>query len=420
MRILYSMLYTAVFLISVPYFLVVGLLKKKYLSTIFQRFGSISISSETPSLWIHAVSVGEFLAARPLIRNLREKHPELPIFVSTTTITGQKLARELVNDRAFYFPFDWKWCIRRVFRKIRPGLILILETEIWPNFLWEANDQKVSVILVNGRISDRSFSRYKFFRGVLPRFNEAWMQTTEDARRMAELNYDPQTVFVMGNLKFDFRPAVLSDSFRQLLSKWKKQSLLWIVGSTVEGEEPRIIETIAVLPQHMDIKILIAPRHPERFQQVLNLLGKAGLKVIRRSENRADDVQVMLLDTIGELASAYEFADLVFIGGTLSYGGHNPIEPAYYGKPVVSGPHFENFRVIFEEFRRRNAIFISSDLKKDVPKLLLDQDLRERIGNAARQLVQENEGATSFVIQRIGNWIHDWNNVEPGPKSIVR
>ncbi len=209
MNLLYSVLYSLLMLLALPYFLVVGLVKGKYLSSFGQRLGFIRQTSETASCWIHAVSVGEFLAAKPLIQKLREEYPSLPLYLSTTTITGQKLASALLPDRTFYFPFDWRRCIRRVFARIRPRLILVLETEIWPNFMREAKKDGIPVLLINGRLSDRSFARYRYLRRWLPHFDEALMQSQEDAVRMRALETNDENVEVMGNLKFDFLPPIL-------------------------------------------------------------------------------------------------------------------------------------------------------------------------------------------------------------------
>src|SRR5438105_4280240 len=183
MQFIYSLLYTLIFVLALPYFLIVGIWKGKYLRTVWQRFGFVPVRSALPSIWIHTVSVGEFLAARPLIQAILNEMPGVPCFISTTTVTGQKLARAAFAGKTFYFPFDWKWCVRRVLRKIKPSLVLVLETEIWPNFLWTAAKEKVPVVLVNGRLSLKSFDRYMRLRKWLPRFAECLMQTSEDARR---------------------------------------------------------------------------------------------------------------------------------------------------------------------------------------------------------------------------------------------
>ncbi|HEY7160422.1 MAG TPA: 3-deoxy-D-manno-octulosonic acid transferase [Acidobacteriota bacterium] len=420
MRILYSLIYTLAFLVILPYFLIAGLIRRKYFTSAPQRFGFIPQRSAEPSIWIHTVSVGEFLAAKPLIRKIQEKYPNIPLFISTTTITGQKLAAELLPDRTFYFPFDWRWCVRRIFQSINPCLILIFETEIWPNFLWEAHDQKIPVILINGRISDRSFSRYRFARKLIPGFTECWMQSIEDASRMKQIEKDPKRIRVMGNIKFEYQPQTLSPSLGRLIENWKRTSLLLIAGSTMPGEEEILLDSFKTLRSDLQLKMLIAPRHPERFNEVVELIQQMGLEVNRRSENESADTPIMILDTIGELAAVYEIGDLVFIGGTLRYHGHNPIEPAYYGKAIVSGPEYKNFRAVFEEFLSNHAIIVTEDITSTIRDLANDSERRKALGNSARELVQKNQGAIGFVLQNLRKYLDDRSIMEPGTKSSVR
>jgi 3-deoxy-D-manno-octulosonic-acid transferase len=420
MRILYSLIYTLAFLVILPYFLIAGLLRQKYFASAAQRFGFVPQRSSVPSIWVHTVSVGEFLAAKPLLRKIQEKYPNIPLFISTTTITGQQLAAEFIPDRSFYFPFDWSWCVRQVFQSIKPDLILIFETEIWPNFLWEAHDQKIPVILINGRISDRSFSRYRFVRKLIPGFTECWMQSTEDASRMKQIEEDPQRIKVMGNIKFEYQPQTLSPALQRLIEDWKGSSLLLIAGSTMPGEEEILLDAYKTLSSDLPLKMLIAPRHPERFNEVLQLIQQKNIEVSRRSENQSNDVPIMILDTIGELAAVYEMADLVLIGGTLRYSGHNPIEPAYYGKAIISGPEYKNFRSVFEEFLSNEAIIVTEDITCAIRKLANDSELRQTLGNAARELVRKNQGAIGFVLQHLRKYLDDRSIMEPGTKSSVR
>jgi len=419
MKFVYSLLYTCAFIILLPYFLVTGLFRGKYLSSVPERLGRIKISSALPCCWIHAVSIGEFLAAKPLIQRIRKDFPDLPLFLSTTTITGRKLAAQLLPDASFYFPFDWRWCIRRVFRSLGPRIILVMETEIWPNFLWEAKKQGVPVVLVNGRLSDRSFSRYKLVSRILPQFDLCLMQSTEDAGRMSALGVCPEKIRVMGNLKYEFHPVSLSTELRNLISGWKGTSLLWICGSTMRGEEEKLLD---VFQKHRAaVKLMIAPRHPERFAEVAELVSGSGLPCARRTQGASADDEVLILDTIGELAACYELSDLVFVGGTLApYGGHNPIEPAYFGKAIVTGPYFENFRQIFEEFRSKKAIWITPDIEGAVKTLLDDPEERHKMGNAAADMVRENQGATDIVLQTVKEYLHAGRMVEPLPELPVR
>jgi 3-deoxy-D-manno-octulosonic-acid transferase len=405
MRFLYSFLYTSALIVALPYFLIAGILRGKYLHTIWQRLGNIPQRSDRQSIWIHAVSVGEFLACKTLISRIQRAFPEVPVFVSTTTVTGQKLAKQLLPDSSFYFPLDWAWAVRKILKRIRPMMILVLETEIWPNFLWTTKREAVPAILINGRLSDRSMTRYSYVKKILPKFTESWMQTPKDAERMKSLNAD--SVFVMGNLKYDVQPAIASDEFVETLSRWKKESLLWIAGSTMDGEEEMILAAFQKLKGELPLKLLIAPRHPERFSDVESLILKKGLTCNRRSNTQFAQADILLLDTIGELAAAYRYADIVLIGGTLlkGGGGHNPIEPAYYGKPILAGPNFMNFRSVFEDFQKRNAILITSDLSTDLMKLLSEPERRSAMGQAAQTLVQQNSGATEKVLNVVQRYL---------------
>jgi 3-deoxy-D-manno-octulosonic-acid transferase len=402
MRWLYALLYTLGMVVALPYFLVTGLFRGKYLASAGQRFGFIPQTGDRPSCWIHCVSVGEFLAAKPLIRRIQADYPDLPVFLSTTTITGQKLAKALLPEACFFFPFDWAWCIRRVLKRLKPRMIVVLETELWPNFLWECSRQGVPVALVNGRISDRSFRRYLRVRSWLPKFRENLMQSDADAQRMLQLGADPEHTAVMGNLKFEFHPSRLSSELGGLLTAWKGNSLLWIAGSTMPGEEGILLEALKTLRGRHPLKLLIAPRHPERFEEAALLASRSGFSVSRRSLNPQPDTDVLILDTIGELAPSYECADIVFIGGTLrDFGGHNPIEPAYFGKPIVAGPYDSNFRSIFQEFRNMQAIRITSNIVEAMQDLLGNPSQRSALGLGAQQLVQSNSGATDCAMEHL-------------------
>jgi 3-deoxy-D-manno-octulosonic-acid transferase len=420
-RLAYSFFYTCFFLVALPYFLIAGLLRRKYLISAGERFGFVPLSSDRPSIWVHAVSVGEFFAAKPLLQRIREEWPEIPLFVSTTTVTGQKLASKMFPSSSFFFPFDWTWCIRKIFRRIRPALVLILETEIWPNFLWESHNRRVPVILVNGRLSDRSFVRYRLLRRWLPRFSKCLMQSETDATRMFMLGMPGEHVHVTGNMKFDFQPHRIAEDLYRLVDQWKGASLLWIAGSTMDSEEEIVLDAFLRLRQSFDLKLLLAVRHPERFEEVAALLSSRSVPFTRRSQGKAKDESVLLLDTMGELAACYEFADLVFVGGTFSHtGGHNPIEPAYYGKAILSGPNFSNFRAVFEEFRQRNAMVITGDLYAAAGALLQDEKRRKEIGVAAAALVKENTGATERVLKHVRQYLHDRSLLEPHQKLLVR
>ena len=240
----------------------------------------------------------------------------------------------------------------------------------------------------------------------MPRFRENLMQTEADAQRMKQLGADPDHVTVMGNLKFDFHPPRFSPELKSLLGAWKGSALLWVAGSTMPGEDEILLGAYKDLRRRHALKLMIAPRHPERFEEAALLASRAGFSVSRRSLNPQPDSDVLILDTIGELAASYELADLVFIGGTLrDFGGHNPIEPAYFGKPIVAGPFDSNFRAIFDEFRGHNALCVATDLAGTVAGLLEDPGRRAAMGQAAQDLVRANSGAVDFAVDRLRPYV---------------
>jgi 3-deoxy-D-manno-octulosonic-acid transferase len=424
MKSLYSLLYTLMFIVALPYFIVAGLIRSKYFSSAKERFGylPLSLQTDSPTIWVHAVSVGEFLAAKRLIRELKEEYKWFRVLVSTTTITGNRLAQQNFPDSVFFFPFDWKWCIQKVLQRLNPSIILIMETEVWPNLIWEAKDRNIPVILVNGRISDRSYPRYRVLRKWLPRFTECWMQTEEDARRIHELDMPFERIQVMGNLKFDFQPPNVSSTFVESLRGWKQSSLLWIAGSTMPGEEEVLLEVFRDLVKQFSLKLMIAPRHPDRFSETIQKARSRGFTCARRSAEDFSSAQVLVLDTIGELASSYEAADLVFIGGTLfrKFGGHNPVEPAFFEKAIFSGPFFSSFQSIYDEFRKAGAIVVSNNLKETTRNLLLNPAQRKAMGETAKMLVEKNCGATNFVIKELGRYLHAEQAVQSNSKISVR
>lgn len=393
-------------LVALPYFLITGLVRGKYLRSAGERFGFIRQRSDRPSCWIHCVSVGEFLAAKPLIRRIQYEFGDLPVYLSTTTVTGQRLARALMPDTSFFFPFDWAWCVRRVLKRLNPRLVVVLETEIWPNFLWECERAGIPTMLVNGRLSQKSLRRYMRVRSWLPKFSENLMQSEMDAARMIQLGAALDRTQVMGNLKFEFQPAALSTEVRDMLAEWKGNSLLWIAGSTMPREEQMLLDALRILRPNADVKLMIAPRHPERFEEATLLASRCGFTVSRRSLNPQPGSDVLILDSMGELAACYELADVVTIGGTLrDFGGHNPIEPAYFGKAIVAGPYDSNFHSVFQEFLKHDALCITTDLASTMKELVENPDRRRALGERARQLVRDNAGAVDFAMSRLRQYV---------------
>jgi 3-deoxy-D-manno-octulosonic-acid transferase len=386
----------------------------KYFPTLADRLGFLKLPQLKRSIWVHAVSVGEFKAVEPLLERLRRQFPGKTLVVSTTTPAGQKVARERhdIVDHVLCFPIDLPWCVRRAVDRVDPETVIIAETEIWPNFLRACRRRNVRVVMINGRISDKSFGRYKLVRRWLARVLDNYavigMQSETDRSRIESLGARPEKVSVFGNLKYDIAltsPA-LDNSLAKLLAEWKQ---IWIAASTMPGEEEFALSAYKELRKnHPHLTLLIAPRHPDRFDTVHEILKRSGFPVIRRSEIGSDSgssatASILLLDTVGELASVFQYATLVFMGGSLvTTGGHNILEPARYGKPVIFGPHMENFRDIARLFLDAKAavqIQSAAELADAVASLLSNPDQASHIGRSAFAVMQQNAGATDRVLQ---------------------
>jgi 3-deoxy-D-manno-octulosonic-acid transferase len=425
MYLAYSVLTLVVFVVVSPYFVYQAVRYKKYIGSLRQRLGFLPISfniDAEESIWIHAVSVGEALTARALAADLKERYPRLRLFLSTTTIAGQQVARGSLSsiDEVFYFPFDWTFIVRRTLALVRPRLFIMMETEIWPNLLRECRRCGVKTVMINGRISSRSYPRYRlvrpFFRRVLADVDRFCMQSEESARRLVELGADGGRVSVTGSLKFDsleLPAATAHGRPRDRVLRFFRVSpnrVVIIAGSTMRGEEASILRAFgrvkATCPGALAV---LAPRHPERFAEVERLARDAGFVTALRSalpidaEPRAD---VIVLDSLGELAQLYQMATAVFVGGSLvDYGGHNILEPAVFGKPIVFGPHMQNFKEIADTFLSNDAaVQVQSDRELDdtLLALLTDPVRRARLGAAARALVEANRGAKTKTLDVIG------------------
>ena len=413
---LYSVLIVLFFLVMSPYFLYQAIRHRKYIRSLPQRLGYLPLSFNfdgDESIWIHAVSVGEVLTARALLPQLRERYPRLRIFLSTTTMTGQQVARGNVHDvdEVFYFPFDLRPIMKRTLGLVKPRLLIIMETEIWPNLLRVCHQAGVKTVLVNGRISARSFPRYRFarafFRRVLAHVDRFCMQSEESARRIIEIGADRTRVSVTGSLKFDsleIPGTAGADRGRNRVLRYFRITggrPVIIAASTLKGEEEPVLDAFQrVRATWGNALLIIAPRKPERFDEVERLARRGGWRVARRTELPVDSeprVDVVVLDTIGELAQVYQVATVVFVGGSLvDAGGHNILEPAVFGKPIVFGPHMHNFTDIARTFiDNRGAIQVRSaaELEATLVELLSDPVKRAGVGAAARALVEANRGA---------------------------
>ncbi len=366
------------------------------------------------SIWVHAVSVGEVISAVGLIRELRLRAPGVAVFVSTTTLAGRALAGERLRgiaDAVFHAPIDYGFAVRRVLRRIRPSAVVILETEIWPLVYREVKRVGCALLIVNGRISDRAFPSYRrwrfIFRRVLALPDAILVQSEQDRLRYAELGAPPGVIRVSGNLKYDVTPT--RGQVPELMARLRPE-LVWIAASTMPGidasdvdEDDAVVQAFReVSAQYPRLLLIVAPRKPERFDEAERKLSAAGLSFERRSRVGAGNGSglpcVLLLDTIGELAGLFPFADVVFLGGTLARrGGHNILEPAACGKPVIVGPHMENFAGMAAEFRAGAGLFeiaTPGELGGAVARLLSDHNLREELGSRAAALAASQGGAT--------------------------
>jgi 3-deoxy-D-manno-octulosonic-acid transferase len=411
---LYSFLTGVVFLLGSPYFLYQALRHKKYVDSIGQRLGYLPVSFNLDgdeSIWVHAVSVGEVLSVRPLLTELRARYPKLRLFLSTTTLTGQQLARRSVSDvdAVFYFPFDWVFTVRRTLEVVKPRLFIMTETEIWPNLLRECRRRRIKTLMVNGRISYRSFPRYRlvrpFMKRVLADVDRFCVQGEETSRRLVELGADPSRITITGSLKFDsLETSPTPGRGRERVLRFFRvpsNRPVIIAGSTLKGEEEPVIRAFnRVRAAGINALLIIAARHPERFDEVERLCRHEGLAALRRTELPIDAeprADAVVLDTIGELAQLYQIATVVFVGGSLvPAGGHNILEPAHYGKPIVFGPHMQNFGEIAEAFLANGAaiqVRSGSEFEDTMLSLVGDPVRRARVGAAAKALVEANRGA---------------------------
>jgi 3-deoxy-D-manno-octulosonic-acid transferase len=429
MGLVYSMLIGIVALLAGPWYLVRDWLRGAPPGYWSERLGRLPDSLREPpenaAIWVHAVSVGETLAVAGLVGEIARRFPDQPIYLSHVTPTGRAVGEARMPEVAgrFYLPLDWKWAARRLFRRLRPKLLIIAETEIWPNLLSVAVEWGTRVVLVNARLSERSFRGYRrfafLFRRALGVIDGVFAQTERDADRFRQLRVPAKKVCVAGNLKFDARPPQLGE-FPLLARRALQQAgcgPVMVAGSTMAGEEPLVLRAWERIREHFPNAFLIlAPRHPQRFDEVAQLLRSQGCRFVRRTEldplnpgARFADAQIMLLDTLGELAGVFELADVAFVGGSLvPTGGHNVLEPAFWAKPVLFGPHMHHFRDIAEQFLAENAAFQvrdPDDLAGRTAALFADASLREEMGKRAKRLLKAGSGATERIADQLAGWL---------------
>jgi 3-deoxy-D-manno-octulosonic-acid transferase len=435
-HVLYSVAIVILAVVLSPWFLYQAIRYRKYIGSAAQRMGYLPVSFNLDgddSIWLHAVSVGEALTARALIADLRERYPNLKLFLSTTTLTGQQVAARLQDvDAVFFLPFDLPPFVNRTLRLVRPRLFIMMETEIWPNLLHACRRAHVKTMLVNGRISSRSYSRYglvrPFFRRVLAHVDRFCMQSDESARRVVELGADPARVTVTGSLKFDSleSPAAAAGRGEGRVLRYFRipaSRPVFMAASTLKGEESAVLSAFAAVRRAQPSTLLImAPRKPERFSEAEALARAEGLRVVRRRELAVDAeprADVIILDTIGELAHLFQVATVVFVGGSLvDRGGHNILEPAVHGKPIVFGPYMTNFTEIVDTFLKNQAavqVGTPAELASALVRLMGDPVERARLGAAARALVEANRGAKRRTLDSIAGVLPP-----PGSRGVVR
>ena len=414
MRVLYSLVLYLCAPLALCYLLLRGTKNRAYLERIPERFGYIpEPGSAQPVIWIHAVSVGEVKASGMLVKRLLSAYPDCRVLMTTVTPTGAARVRSLfagtVEHR--YLPYDLPHAVLLFLRRINPRLLVILETEIWPNLLYYCKRRGVPAILVNARLSSASYQGYlklrRFSASAVQSLSHIAARGAEDAERFLALGADPARVSIAGNLKFDIDTGAdivaQTASLRRSIAAGRP---VWIAASTHAGEEEQALDAfVRVRQAFADCLLIIAPRHPERFDKVYDLCRRRGLDVARRSAAagvEARDTDVYLLDTLGELPLFYACADAAFVGGSLTpVGGHNVLEPAALGVPLISGPHTANFREVIELFKADDAIMIVTDaaqLAAAVTGLLQDADLGRARGERGQRLVRRNQGATDSIM----------------------
>jgi len=427
----YNLALLAALVVGSPWWLWRMATTQKYREGLLERLGTVRVrlDSSKPIVWLHAVSVGEVLAVSRLVAELDRALPGYRIVVSTTTRTGQSLARARFGpNRVFYCPLDLPWAVRAYLNALKPCLFVLAETEFWPNLLNGCFRRGIPVAVVNARISDRSWPRYRrlrrFWRPLLSQLSDVLAQSELDAERLKAIGCLPERVTVAGNLKFDVRGGDGTGA-TDLLKTQAEGLRLVVAGSTLDGEEEALLQAWpTVLAVEPDLLLVIAPRHPERFNDVAALLEKSRAAWVRRSSwpshwagapRLLAPGQIVLLDTIGELASVYSLAAAAFVGGSLiPAGGHNPLEPAQFGVPIVMGPHYANFRAITDDLLAHNAIRIAAkeDLAAALIELLRDRPSAEAMGARARRVFDQQAGATGRCVDALRDVLAKGDRIE--------
>lgn len=410
MFLLYEAALWLIFLVTLPFFLFIGFLRGKYVTNFPERMGRYRTRHAAHDLWIHAVSVGEAIAARPVVAAIERMRPGISIVMTTTTVTGQAQARRLFPDATItYFPFDFSFAVRRFLDHHQPGVFATMETEIWPNVTRLARARGMKLILANGRISDRSLPRYRALRPIIGRvlrhYDRILAREDADAERFRAIGASPGSVEVTGNVKFDYEtddtPLENAPAIESLIAH---RSVL-ILGSTLEGEDEALLPELERFVRELDAFVIIAPRKAERFELVAGLLDTTSLRYVRRSRLQNQAAEVLLLDSFGELARMYRYATAAFVGGSIvPSGGHNPIEPAAAGVPVCFGHSMTNFREIATAFLEAEAaeeVGSAAEIIDFARRMFENESERRALGERARLVVHRNRGASERTARRI-------------------
>lgn len=411
--------YSFLMILSTPfvllYFAIRGLRDRTYLERWSERFGFISADGKQDGILVHAASVGEFNAASPLIRALLKTYPEIPLTVTTLTPTGSARVKRDLGDKVLhsYIPIDLRGSVRRFLKRLQPRLIIVMETEIWPNLYLYSQRLNIPLCMANARLSRRSVKRFKrlpiFVEEVLQITSWVGAQSITDANRLISCGAIPENVDMTGNIKFDLSvPASLEESAEALRTRWGRERPVLVAGSTHEADENVIIPAFVSLLRTVPHALLIlAPRYPERFTRATQLAKAAGLQTELRSQSEAcsRQAQCFVIDSMGELMNYYACADLAFIGGSFGdQGGHNPLEPAALGKPVLLGPNMENANEIVAELLQSKAarqVSNQSEFQMTAEAILSDGIVRDRMGQAGRDLIEKNKGALDLTLKAI-------------------
>ncbi len=412
-----KLLYTCLFFISLP-FIVLRLSWRGFRAPAYwrrwpERFGNTPIRNHSGNIiWLHAVSVGEVEATRPLVNALKATYPSFRLLITTMTPTGSSRVKKLYGDSVdhCYLPYDLPFAIKRFLKHIQPAFGIIMETEIWPNLLQQCHKQNIPLVLANARMSDRSTKGYarfpKFIKSILQCFTFIAAQGQQDRANFQKLGADSSHVHAVGNLKYEITlPASLLEQASAMRTLWDTNRPVWIAASTHEGEDELVLNASRqVRSQFSNLLLLIVPRHPERFDRVAALAHRSGFKTLRRSEKKpcSSDIQVMVVDTMGELPLFYAASDIAFVGGSLvPRGGHNLLEPAALGRAIITGPHFFNFNEITQQFLQAEAalqVDNTEQLANTVITLFKHPEQRAKMGENGLRLITNSQGASQRLI----------------------